>query len=311
MTAEAQRQIYFKRFAANAVIYGLQSSPEKFICPICYKRFNADDCLTVNGRSVLTLAHVYPEELGCAMATLACGGCNTALNRYDRYLILDHHISDNIASHKPFSVAGRCDDGYTFRAIASFDGTGFKLEIPQANNPKVIDAIKDNLGFQAHIDTGAREQYVHLGLLHAAHLLMFREFGYEYLFCWLGHWVRRRIMDCAIEKLLFPPVINFYGADGFPSDKICKVLIVREPREHRCIYAVLPAPKGTDIVARAVVLPVSSELESINALLRPQQPGLVISFDTEPPHKRLANPQWKNHLWKSLQFNAQGNQEVG
>jgi hypothetical protein len=294
----------FKRCAQNAVIHGLQPTPDHFICPICYQKFPIDACSAVDDTSVLTLAHVYPKELGCSVETLACNACNAALNKYDQELILGQTIADKVHSQEPFSVRGSTDD-YTFRLFLSATQSALRLEIPPQNNPKVLEAIKSNLGLEFEVDLGANPKYYDLGLLYAAHLLMFREFGYEYLFCWLGHWVRTRTSDCENGKPLFPPVVSLFGADGFRADMIYRVLIVREPREHRCICAVLPAPQEKGVVARAVVLPVSPDSEGINALNAVRtglRSGGVISIDTEPAHKRLVGPQWKNHLYKSLHF---------
>jgi HNH endonuclease len=312
--SERKRLALYDLCVTNAGLHGLG---DLFICPICRNKFTRDDCLGENCK--LTLAHIYPKATGGKPTTLACRECNNRLGkRYDSEIVREHQIAGlenkdpNVSVRTEFTMAGE-----KFRANLSRDNEGMKVHIVAgANDPVVIARLQEKL---KQLPNDSPYTFTHravnqdlwlTAMVYSAHLLLFREFGYEYLESELGKWVLQLALDAENKGQAIP--LRTYGlttADGFTPDIHYKIILLHTPYEQRSIWAVLPSPIKTEM-ARAVALPGALDPESLaafNNLTNNFSQSNARFSDTSAGStstaERLINEQFKffmRALWKAI-----------
>lgn len=187
MRGNQRRKDLFNYYSKNLTIYcpGYQ---ERFICPICLNNFTSDDL------DQLSIAHVLPEKLGGHVFTLSCAECDNKIgHEFNWHAVQEKKIYDT----KNEAMYGRFipKKGSQFHIMSKWDLTRSKIDIfppsddlPQDVWMKWIDEIRGNskedspyeftieCRMPSFVPTKRDISYIH-----SAFLMMFYEFGYEYV----------------------------------------------------------------------------------------------------------------------------------
>jgi hypothetical protein len=227
MTANARirRERLLQIYSKNLSFYR-PDFENKFLCPICLDEFSDP--------SKLARAHVIPDSVGGKHTTLVCIRCDSvAGSRYDRHLATEKEYFDDLKTssatyvvfqpkrnkgirvvadlsgmrdpkpHMDFSPPLRTSQE-TWREFFSEEGPGdtleFLLEFPPKPLAQTIDWKKRNLS-----------------LIYASYLMMFYQFGYEYVLSENAEFIRQAISDESMS-IDFRNAINrvVWGTMGKP-----------------------------------------------------------------------------------------------
>ncbi len=193
-SAPEKRERLFKVFAANLTSHD-PSVKDVFVCPLCLDVHSPMSLLGKDPK--LSLEHCVPKSLGGTSLTLTCKNCNNSFGK-----AIDSHLKNKIAAEDAFQGLGGTVDGKfsiegnAIRCNIGFgrgDGKNISLQtIVKASDSRAIDAafgiveqrIKCNETFRGTISfsPGYAENLWKVALVKAAFLLMFRQFGYSYMF---------------------------------------------------------------------------------------------------------------------------------
>jgi hypothetical protein len=302
---ERERLAFFDLYAKNASFYDTEATGGIFICPLCHVTFVREDCIGENCN--LTLAHIYPKKAGGKPTTLACRGCNNNSGMLcDKEIVWEHQLAAVAAKDPTVSLPAEMkilDE--TYRINFSQSDKGFAFDVVQkasANDRKAIERLKAKLqATLPHIEFNVTHQDVqaklwHRAMVSCAHLLLFREFGYEYIGSPLGLWVRDVSLDA--ERAQKIPVVDLHRTDGFTDSVLYRIFMLNRPHECRSMWIALPSPRN-GVAARAVVLPGDIDEGSMAAFeaLQTNTPSrAVFSFDEMPAEQRLATESYKGWL---------------
>jgi len=237
----------FNLFSANIGLYRKEYSG-KFICPLCLRAF--ESC---NIRSELTRAHIVPRSLGGHQVTLTCRQCNNTVGttiesceaeRFTFYKAFSGDSSERVRISYTFT--DKQGESKSFQAEMNAEGES-KLRswiLPQASNPKVIQTFTDMLVNGKDLEeinilgqVTKSQKRANLTYLHAAFLLLFHEFGYEWALNPSAQIIREQILN-PDANLIFLPSPKFSNLN-LPLDQ-ATLCLVTHPVEFRSFLVVLP-----------------------------------------------------------------------
>lgn len=192
-TAKHRRKL-FSIYSSNLSFYKTEKK-DVFLCPVCLNEFSKEDSDT--NPSKLALAHVIPRSIGGKLKTLICAQCDSKIGaQYDRHVLLE---KENFDRQKGNSDAFKyahltLKDGDRIPIMLNWDGpTDPQIIISNPVSRKYPAAkwredIGKFTGLSGEFDFSIefKEEVVdpkkrNISLLYSAFLMMFHQFGYEYV----------------------------------------------------------------------------------------------------------------------------------
>lgn len=238
------------------------------MCPICLRFFAHTENLTKS----VSIEHIVPDALGGKVTTLTCRRCNnTAGAQLDSHLVKRVRVE---GKSKPIS-AGVEFRGTRFRAevhLPESPGDSLRIYgIPKQSDPResnrffslLDEGIWDGQELKLHLEWGYVPVRSAVALLRSAYLLMFRLFGYRYV------WDRSAVV---IRESISQPTKETDGLKGIswrvdhspPLET--GVLIVTRPREFRSFMVFLTLDESQKHVAAIALPPPNAGLEFFRSL---------------------------------------------
>ena len=247
----------FDLFSANLQLY----TPEDaglFVCALCLRTFSRDQI-----RSELSRAHIVPQFLGGRAWTLACRSCNNTIgseiesceseranfnwalcgdgNETTRVRVIVRNEHGDVVG--PVQADMRGDTSSGERRLQMY------LQ-PKGSNPVALELLNNVLSgktsagsweIEGHFRETRSAKRANLTYVHAAYLLMFHQFGYEWVFSPGAECIRKQIMS-PDEPILLPLAPALSGLH-VPSDEMA-IVLVTEPADWRRFLVVLPLIRG-------------------------------------------------------------------
>jgi len=260
---DRKRQELFNLLSANLELYDPDNAG-KFRCPICLDVFGADSI--IGPQPKVDLAHVYSESCGGKIETLACADCNSHVGTwFENDLVKEHRLWSNIQS-PDHGIVAKLEFPEGFAVNARFYSTGpakTNIEVlAEKNNPKNVELFKaaiskpnlSTLNFTLNVPT-YHQRKLDVALLHAAYMMMFRMFGYEYIWAAPIEPIRELLTGRAA-----PPHTDFLMMTDLPkANNLSKQLLYRvgimtDPPEYKSFCVGLPSP-NPQVSTRAIFLP--------------------------------------------------------
>jgi hypothetical protein len=283
---DKKRRRLYDLYVANFGLYHAPA-PDLFVCPVClmgFGRWALDKPLSVD------LAHVYPEAAGGRAVTLTCKGCNGRIGgKYDDQIVREHRGYDafNPQVGGAYPVRLYTKDGTSVGMSVTTTPAGQLLfnEIPQQTDERARQAYIAAFMSGGHDTFKMVARWLDprrhdVAILHAAHLCLFRLFGYEYLL--YAHTERTREILTRDEPPEGPLIITaaIPSSAGLAAAAVLGAAVVQVSDYGRCLAAFLPTPEP-GMAARVVLLPgfgkhAPAEYEKVRQLI----PGhLTFKFD--------------------------------
>jgi hypothetical protein len=228
------------------------------MCPLCLRTFSRDRI-----RTHLSKAHIIPQFLGGRDWTLACRKCNNKVGteiescekeRANFYWALsgDGSETTRVRMDVPNEQGGVVGPVQAdMRAIKS--GGDRRLQIyvkPKGSNPAALEQLnnvpsdRSSAGSwtrQVHYRETRSPKRAKLTYVHAAYLLMFHQFGYEWALDPCTTLIRKQIMSP--DEPIISPLAPTLSGHQIPDDELA-VLLVVEPADWRHFLVVLPLVRG-------------------------------------------------------------------
>lgn len=165
------------------------------VCPLCHSSHGRESLLGEDPE--LTLEHCIPKSAGGKIVTLTCRACNNSHGA-----LFDSHLKNMLLAQDAVEgIGGTVDgtmsiEGHSYRCEVGLGRQGEKsfqfMPIMRASNPTERDAAfaivearrKSGASFAGKVTLRFRYNPFrsNLVLMKAAYLLMFRQFGYSYMF---------------------------------------------------------------------------------------------------------------------------------
>jgi hypothetical protein len=307
-----RRSQLFDLYSKNLAFFDGGEFAGRFVCPICSLRFCADAVRPPN--PALDLAHVYPESTGATLETLTCKNCNSRMgHRYDHHLSMEHRFQDAMKGGKPYPARMAFEGGSAGIEFSHNEGRVEVKVIGAQTDPNALTLLVAGLqtpDFKFDIEHRYCEPVRHkVALLHAAHLALFKDFGYEYLFEVDAQWIRDVLTSDEPPKEL-PRFLTFHAPLAWQTRQFDDRLMFRSgvaiANGIRCLVVIFPATNAKN-VGRCVLLPgLGSDGKAAYQALSAQPDGGRINLRTSvcvfPAHPRLIDPKrvaYLRHLWES------------
>lgn len=239
----------FEVYSTNLALH-LPEYAGYFACPFCLRLFTRKAIKD----GLLSIEHIIPSCIGGKLVTLTCKTCNnlhgTAL---DAKLVAHFRFRDQITGKnpKPLRATVKIGEG-EFTADILFKGKEIDvLGLPNLSNPKqlqyatnALEVGVDTITFQRKLVFGGPE--VTAAIIRVAYLLMFRFFGYGYVFHPNLEPVRNRIMNPHVETWQ----TAILTAHSLPSNNA--VALLKKPTNLRCFMAMLDL--STETIRHLIVI---------------------------------------------------------
>ncbi|NQT83724.1 hypothetical protein HQ563_11905 [bacterium] len=306
----SKREQLFTLYATNLSIYH-PDVVDHFLCPLCLNLFSraALRCDPPN----VALAHVVPQSVGGRLCTLACRECDNRIgSAYDSHANREKSFVDwqrgtgtmpGRLKHKRGDIGVEMslkDNGKGFQFLfikGQWDPASISQFVEDAESD--WSSLASSFTFRAYNSTKRDKS-----LLYSAFLMMFQEFGYEYVLSPNAHRVRqvirdnRPLSDLGNRVFSLPEALSEFG-------RLPSVSILIEPRKFRSFIVALPSPKENE-PARCLFLPGFGEdgkkaYECLLALAKPCDKfrARVLAHDLShrlplSQHKWFANRLWRN-----------------
>ena len=177
----------FTRYARNLSIYRPEYN-DKFLCPICLKKF--DRCELDR----LVWAHIFPEKLGGRLHTLSCAKCDNSIgHEFNRHAVAERKMRIWEKGPKYGRFIPENGQAIPIMSMWNFEKSTISIYPPSKNIPIEkwicwIDEIrgrsKEGGPYKFSIElkepefVPTRRDISHI---HSAFLMMFHQFGYEYI----------------------------------------------------------------------------------------------------------------------------------
>ncbi len=250
-----EKRALFDQLRASQAAAGVNCSVQDgLVCPLCWRPACFDE---------FTWEHIVPGAVGGHVGTLTCRRCNS-----EQGSRLDASLKGYLDSIEAFqgsaAVRGRLRiAGHDAAVNVAWGQSPRKLDlVAQASHPNSPGKIKEALE-QGHreftLDLSFRYNPIRfqVGLLRAAYLALFQQFGYHYAKTEFAQRVRRRVSEgdfsqSGIEDGLVGQVTHFQA----PVDEPC--LIVEGVLNELEIFSVVIRLRGELQVHYFVLLPVPS-----------------------------------------------------
>jgi HNH endonuclease len=259
-----ERERLFGLLASNLTAL-FPGEKDTVVCPLCRYQYSRDS-LFGDGPG-LTLEHCVPRSLGGKILTLTCKACNNS-HGYSN----DSHLKNMLLAEDAVEGIGGTVDGtvsvqgHSHRCSVRFGPPEkrhiYVQAVKKASNPREIDAAaaifesaeKSGSGFEGQLNLrfGYAQQPWRVALVKSAYLLMFRQFGYSYMFLDGPEYIRRLLLEPDYEFLSAACALKLH-VGAIPH--VNRALIVTSPVELRSFL--VPVQLRTEHRAKLkfVVLP--------------------------------------------------------
>ena len=241
-----------------------------FVCPICLRFFDRK----ANLSSELTIEHIVPKKLGGRLTTLTCRRCNnTAGTKLESHLV------------KRVQIEGRKKP---ILAGVEFCGSTFRGEVHLPNSPHeaikvygirkqshfreidkfaklLSDGVWDGETLNLNVELGYVPALTAAALMRSAYLLMFRIFGYRYLFEKSAELIRKTITEPLVETDATKGIS--WRVKVHPPTE-AGVSIVTSPKELRSFMVFLTLDRDQDHVSSVALPPPNAGREYFQRLDR-------------------------------------------
>jgi hypothetical protein len=197
------RRKNFSIYSKNLSFYrpGLM---DKFLCPVCLNEFSDP--------SSLARAHVIPDSVGSKHRTLVCSRCDSiAGSKYDRHLAKEKEYFDDLKKPSATYVVFQPKRNKGIKVVADLAGMRdlnphMDFSSPSRTKPNVWgdyfskEGPGDTLEFSLEFSSEITPQTIdvkkrNLSLIYASFLMMFYQFGYEYVLSENADYIRQAIID--------------------------------------------------------------------------------------------------------------------
>ena len=245
-----------------------------FVCPICLKFF----ARTENLAEDVAIEHIVPKALAGGVTTLTCRKCNnTAGTKLDRHLVQRVRVEGR---KKPI-LAGARFCGTSFRVEVhlpeSADNAIRVYGIRKQSHPREIDkfgrllseGVWDGQELKLDLELGYEPVRSRAALLRSAYLLMFRVFGYRYVFDRSAAVIRKSITEPLVETDALKG-ISWRVAVRPPGE--VGVSIVTKPKELRSFIIFLTLDKVHDHVSAVALPPPIAGMKFFGDLVKSENP---------------------------------------
>ena len=245
-----------------------------FVCPICLDFFPRTKDFDQN----VSIEHIVPSALAGKVTTLTCRQCNnTAGTELDSHLVQRVRIEGR---NKPIQ-AGVEFCGTVFRAKVtlpvSTDDAIKLYGIQKQSDPREIDkfgkllseGVWDGQDLKLDLKLGYVPALSFAALLRSAYLLMFRLFGYRYVFDRSAAVIRKSIAAPLVESDALKGIS--WRVDFRPPTET-GVSIVTEPTALRSFMIFLTLDKGQDHVSGIALPPPNAGTEFFRRLDKVENP---------------------------------------
>jgi hypothetical protein len=258
------RESLFRVLASNLTCF-FPELKDTVVCPLCHSTHGTGSLAGVEPR--LTLEHCIPRSLGGNALTLTCRACNNCHGAS-----FDSHLKNMLVAEDAIEgIGGSVDgimsiEGHPYRCTVGFSPDGQKSihfqPIMKASNPSERDAAfaiieacsrsGDDFKGQFTLRFGYAQLRWRIALVKSAYLLMFRQFGYSYMFVDGPEFVRRLLLDPDYDILAAACALTPQAAE---IPLVNRALIVKAPDDLRCFL--VPVRVRTDYRTRIkfVILP--------------------------------------------------------
>jgi len=235
------------------------------VCPLCHSSHGRESLLGVDPE--LTLEHCIPKSAGGKIVTLTCRACNNSHGA-----LFDSHLKNMLLAQDAVEgIGGTVDgtmsiEGHSYRCEVGFGRQGEKsfqfMPIMRASNPTERDAAfaivearrKSGASFAGKVTLRFRYNPFrsNLVLVKAAYLLMFRQFGYSYMFLQGPEFARGLILEpdagtVAAACGLKPPAAQV--------PLVNRALIVTSPDHLQCFLVPVQVRTSHRTQVKFVILP--------------------------------------------------------
>lgn len=300
LSAGDQRRIReFSRYSANLTVYVSKVS-DVFVCPVCLQPFTKADVLHENLK--VDIGHIYPEEVGGNLTTLECRACNARLNRAgDNELVRLHKQWDAMGVDPKADPIKGFIEMPSGRVGIDVTGNGIHAHWTRAHPTAFEEARRALLNHTPVRITlpGVREAEMNLGILHSAHLLLFRSFAYGYLRTPAGKFIQNILHKS--EQLDKPPFMTMEipVTGGVDARILYRAGICTLPGRERCLFVALPVadPKS---LCQLVLLPGlwADDIQKYQRIYGLGERWLTARFVTldRGPRERLSAAEYANCL---------------
>ena len=209
-----------------------------FGCPICMRPVAPTPVLT----DVVAEEHVVPKSLGGRLTTLTCRRCNnSAGSKLESHLVRRVRIDAGKApSSMRLQVGGAVQRGKIY--VSPDEGEPIRIEIVDKQSdprqaPELERLVKEGVEeMHLSVNSGYIPLRTAVALIRSAYLLMFRTFGYRYVFDCSADVVRDQVADPTRETDVLTGVAYRVNA-GLPSETA--LAIATAPNGQSCFLAVL------------------------------------------------------------------------
>ena len=250
------------------------TAKRRFVCPICLKSF----ARTENTAKDVTIEHIVPKALAGRVTTLTCRRCNNTAGAG-----LDSHLVQRvqIEGRKKPILAGAEFCGTTFRGEVHLPHSAddaMKMDgFQKQSDPREIDKfgklLSEGVWDGQKLNLRLELRYVpalsFAALLRSAYLLMFRIFGYRYVFDRSAAVIRKSITDPLVETDALNGIS--WRVDVRPPTET-GVSIVTKPKELRSFMIFLTLDRDQDHVAAIALPPPNTGTEFFHLLDKAEKP---------------------------------------
>ena len=244
------------------------------MCPICLTFFARTENLTKS----VSIEHIVPDALGGRITTLTCRQCNnTAGTKLDSHLVQRVQVEGR---KKPIPAAAKfCDTAFRVEVHLpeSADDALRIYGIHKQSHPQEIDkfgkllseGVWDGQELKLDFNLGYEPLRSRAALARSAYLLMFRIFGYRYVFDRSAAVIRRSITEPLVETDALKG-ISWRVAVRPPAET--GVSIVTTPRELRSFMLFLTLDRDRGHVSAVALPPPDAGTEFFQLLDEAEKP---------------------------------------
>lgn len=262
---ERERIRLFEKYSTNLELVDRRFEG-KYVCPICLSVFKHESVF--GPEPLLTVEHCIPNRLGRRLPVLTCSKCNSTAG---------HKTDDELHKRVRFEDAWKPTDGKKIHAFMEFEGEQVAVDFRRTakdGRPKIEAVIKSKGSSDASIDRLKQkiEEKIqenvdfefklkfntkvvpnllrsHIALLKSAYLLMFRHFGYGYIYTSHLDLVRQQILNPEQDLVPLKAIVFDLDIDKLPNS----ISAVDSPEELDAYLVPIPLTKYG--IGKMVALP--------------------------------------------------------
>lgn len=285
----------FDVFSANLALYE-EGSNGRFMCPLCLRTFARDQIHTD-----LSRAHIIPQFLRGSEWTIACKACNNKVGSEIESCEADRAdfswaLSGDSEETVRVQVVVRNEQGEIVGPVqadmgASRSAGDRRLQLypkRKGSHPVAVEILNKLLHgessagswtIEGHFRETRSIKRANLTYVHTAYLLMFQQFGYEWVLDPCATLIRKQVMSP--DESIILPLAPRLTDHQLPGDEL-ELLLVTDPADWRHFMVVLPLFRGW-AQRQAVWIP----LFGCAYAQPPQRKGVKLEVVHVPDHHRF------------------------